>query len=128
MRGAARITLEPPTVSAVVSDSLVSPTATSGTTEPLTSVPTLTTSTVSLSHPSRIKLLELTIQKFSGSRTKWSTFWDMFEVSVHNNPTLPPIDKFSYLASFLKSTAAEAISGTVLSSANYEEAIGTLKR
>ena len=59
-RGADHISLEPPTGSAVTSDSHVSPTATSSTKEPLTSAPTLTTSTVSSPHPSRIKFPELT--------------------------------------------------------------------
>ena len=56
------------------------------------------------------------------------TFWDTFESAVHNNPTLTSIDKFNYLNSLLESTASEAISGLTLTSANYEEAIATLKR
>ena len=38
------------------------------------------------------------------------------------------IDKFSYLILLLESTAAEAIAGLKLTSANYEEAVATLKR
>ena len=56
------------------------------------------------------------------------TFWDTFESAVHNNPTLSSIDKFNYLNSLLESAAAEAIAGLTLMSANYEEAIDTLRR
>lgn len=38
------------------------------------------------------------------------------------------IDKFSYLHSLLDSIASDAIAGLTLTSANYEEAISTLKR
>lgn len=51
----------------------------------------------------------------------------LFESAVHNNPTLTSIDKFNYLKSLLESQASEAVSGLTLTSANYEEAISTLK-
>ena len=40
---------------------------------------------------------------------------------------LTNIDKFSYLILLLESTAAEAVVGLKLTSANYEEAVATLK-
>ena len=64
----------------------------------------------------------------NGDLTKWSTFWDLFESSVHNHPSLSGVDKFSYLHSLLEGTASEAISGLKLTSANYEEAIAVLKK
>ena len=60
--------------------------------------------------------------------TKWVSFWDSFESAVHRNPTLTDIDKFNYLRSYLDSTAADAVAGLTLTSANYAEAIATLKR
>ena len=75
-----------------------------------------------------VKLPKLSLKKFGGDLTKWMTFWDTFESAVHNNPTLTSIDKFNYLNSLLESAASEAISGLTLTSANYEEAITTLKR
>lgn len=129
--GADHIFLEPPTVSAVASDGLVSPTATSDTIKPLTSVHTLTTSTVTCRTHQELNCQNLQyFRKFSGDPAKWSNFWDMFEASVHIDSTLFPIDKFNYLASFLESAAAEAISGPALTSTsgNYGEAIATLKR
>ena len=81
-----------------------------------------------LMHSPRVKLPKLSLKRFNGDLTKWMTFWDTFESAVHNNPTLTSIDKFNYLNSPLESAAAEAIAGLTLMSANYEEAIATLRR
>ena len=56
------------------------------------------------------------------------TFWDLFNSSIHTNPILSSVDKFNYLTSLLESTAAKAIAGLNLTSANYDEAIATLKK
>ena len=47
---------------------------------------------------------------------------------MHSNPSLTNINKFNYLNSLLESAASDAISGLTLTSANYEEAIGVLKK
>ena len=78
--------------------------------------------------PSRVKLPELTLRKFNGDLTKWGTFWDTFESTIHKSPLLSPVEKFSYLQSLLESSAAEAVSGLAVTAANYEEAIKILKR
>ena len=75
-----------------------------------------------------MKLPKLSIKKFNGDLTKWVTFWDSFDSSIHSNPSLSNADKFNYLKSFLESTAAESIAGLTLTSAKYEEAVATLKR
>ena len=75
-----------------------------------------------------VKLPKLSLKKFSGDLTKLTIFWDTFQSSVHQNPTLTSIDKFSYLNSLLESTAAEVVAGLTLTSANYDEAVSTLKR
>ena len=77
---------------------------------------------------SYVKLPKLSLKKFNGDLTRWTTFWDIFEAAVHRNPALTNIDKFSYLTSSLESTAAEAIAGLKLTSANYNEAVATLNR
>ena len=79
-------------------------------------------------HSPHVKLPKLSLKKFNGDLTKWTTFWDAFESAVHKSPALTNIDKFSYLISLLESTAAEAIAGLKLTSANYEEAVATLRR
>ena len=81
-----------------------------------------------LPHSSCVKLPKLSLKRFNGDPTKWMTFWDTFESAVHDNAALTNIDKFSYLISLLESTASEAVAGLTLTSANYEEAVATLKR
>ena len=68
------------------------------------------------------------MKRFNGNVTKWIAFWDSFNSAVHNNPSLSNVDKFTYLHSLLDASAAEAIAGLTLSSANYEEAVTTLKQ
>lgn len=53
--------------------------------------------------------------------------WDLFSSAIHNNTNLTEIDKFNYLRSLLRSTAHEAVSGLMLTPADYKEAIVILK-
>ena len=76
----------------------------------------------------QVRLPKLSIRKFNGDLTRWVTFWDSFDSSIHTNPTLSSVDKFNYLISLLESSAAEAIAGLTLTSANYEEAVATLRK
>ena len=76
----------------------------------------------------QVRLPKLSIRRYNGDLTKWLPFWDSFKSSVHDNPTLSVIDKFVYLTSLLESVAADAIAGLSITSANYEEAISTLKK
>ena len=91
---------------------------------PHTIVPGVVTTSLP-SHTPLMKLPKLSLKRFNGDLTKWMTFWDTFEASVHTNPTLSSIDKL-YLNSLLESTAVEALSGLSLTSANYDEAVATL--
>jgi hypothetical protein len=72
-------------------------------------------------------LPKLILKRLSGDPSQWNQFWDTFEASIHNNPSLAPIAKLNYLKSFMDGTAAESIAGLSLSNANYEEAIVILK-
>ena len=77
---------------------------------------------------SRVKLPELSLRSFDGDITKWTTFWESYESSIHRNDGLSDIDKFNYLKSLLEKTAREAIEGLQLTSANYREAIAILEK
>ena len=79
-------------------------------------------------HSTKVKLPKLSLKKFNGDLTKWSTFWDCFESSVHGNSELSDVDKLNYLNSLLEGTAAEAVSGLKLTAVNYSEAIAILKK
>jgi hypothetical protein len=75
----------------------------------------------------RPKLPKLVLSKFKGNVANWTGFWDSYQVAVHDNTLLSPIDKFNYLNSLLEGAAARAIQGLSLTSANYEHAIALLK-
>ena len=76
----------------------------------------------------KVKLPKLALKRFNGDLTRWATFWDSFESSIHNHPGLSDIDKFNYLNTLLEGPASEAISGLKLTTANYSEAVAILKR
>lgn len=76
----------------------------------------------------RARLPKLTLRSFDGDITKWPSFWDSFESTIHGNEELSDIDKFNYLKSLLEHTAKDAISGLTLTTVNYQEAVEILKR
>ena len=51
-----------------------------------------------------------------------------FEFSIHFNPTLSTVDKFTCLNSLLESTAMRAVAGLKLTTTNYNKTIEMLKR
>ena len=65
---------------------------------------------------------------FEGDITQWIPFWDLYESAILQNSTFTEIDKLNYLRSLLKGTSCEAISGLMLTAANYGEAIMILKK
>ena len=71
----------------------------------------------------KLRLPKLSIKKFNGNLTAWTTFWDSFESTIHLNPELT-----NYLNSLLEQSAAESISGLTLTNANYEEAVAVFKK
>ena len=84
--------------------------------------------TAAIRHAPKVKLPKLTLKKFNGDLTKWTTFWDSYESSIHHNSQLSDIDKFIYLNSLLEGPASESISGLRLTAANYNEAVSILRR
>lgn len=76
----------------------------------------------------KVKLPKLALKRFNGDLTKWSTFWDSFESSIHNQPDLSDIDKFNYLNTLLEGPASEAISGLKITTTNYNEAVAILRK
>ena len=53
---------------------------------------------------------------------------DSYNSAIHQNSELSDIDKFNYLKSLLEKSAADAIAGLALTTANYNEAILILKK
>ncbi|XP_065917691.1 uncharacterized protein [Dysidea avara] len=83
---------------------------------------------MSLKHITKVKLPKLSLKRFNGDITQWSTFWDTFKSSIDSNPGLSNIDKFNYLKSLLEGPASEAVSGLKLTAPNYVEAVSILKK
>ena len=71
----------------------------------------------------KVRLPKIELKKFDGDIMKWQTFWDQYESSVHEQPYLSAVDKFSYLRSLLNSTASACIAGLALTNENYNEAV-----
>ena len=76
---------------------------------------------------SGVKLPKIDPKKFHGDPTKWQHFYDTFHAAVHSNPDLNNIEKFTYLAGYLKGAAEKCIEGLPLTEANYEVALNLLK-
>ena len=73
------------------------------------------------------KLPKLTLPKFRGDLTSWTSFWDSFKSTVHDNDAISKVDKFSYLKLLLEGTAARSIQGLTSSETNYNAAISLLQ-
>ena len=75
-----------------------------------------------------VKLPKLELRKFDGYILQWQGFRDQFNSAVHQNDHLSDIQKFSYLKSFLTSSASSVLSGLTLIENNYKEAVILLKQ
>ena len=60
-------------------------------TAPTTGYMTLVTPSPSITL--HVKLSKLSIKKFNGNSTKWVTFWDFFNSTIHSNLSLSNVDR-----------------------------------
>ena len=72
------------------------------------------------------KLPKLEFPVFKGNPLEWQSFYDQFNISIHQNKTLSDIDRFNYLRRYLAGQALATISGLTLNSENYKEALNIL--
>jgi len=93
--------------------------------------PVIPTHTFTPSHDTQkfgnSRLPKLTLPTFYGNPLTWQTFWDSFYVSIHANPNLSGIQKFTYLKAQLQGDTARAISGLPLKNTNYAHSIVLLE-
>ena len=82
----------------------------------------------SSSNSVKVKLPKLSLPHFNGNPTQWTTFWESFESTIHNNTDLSSIDKLKYLQTSLSGEAAQTISGLQITNENYDEAIELLEK
>ena len=73
------------------------------------------------------RLPSLDIPKFNGDPRLFSTFWDLYEQTIHRNPQLSNIQKFTYLKTLLSENALACTAGIRVTGENYETLISTLK-
>lgn len=78
-------------------------------------------------HTATVKLPKLELMKFYGDLLKWPEFWDSFESSIHDNPSLFPVDKMNYLKARLEGPPLAYIAGLHLSNHNYDNVVDLLK-
>lgn len=76
---------------------------------------------------SRIRLPKIVLPVFSGDYEDWYAYQDTFEKLIHFNEGLTEIEKFYYLRSSLKNTAAEVIGSIETTTANYHNAWTAIK-
>ncbi|XP_068227980.1 uncharacterized protein [Palaemon carinicauda] len=74
-----------------------------------------------------VRLSKLDLPRFTGDVLEWNSFWELYNVSVHQRGDLKLIQKFSYLQSLLAGDALKLISGFKLESVNYAQAISLLR-
>ena len=72
------------------------------------------------------KLPKLEFPVFKGNPLEWQSFYDQFNISIHQNKTLSDIDRFNYLRRYLARQALATISGLTLNSENYKEVFNFL--
>lgn len=72
--------------------------------------------------------LTVKIPIFHGDIMKWPEFWELFAISVHNNPGFVDIQKFVVLKSHLAGAALQSIQGIPVTHAGYCEAVIVLKK
>ena len=68
------------------------------------------------------KLPKLTLERFKGDVTTFQSFWEQFNSTIHENPSIPRTDKFKHLKALLEGPAARVIQGLTLTAANYDQA------
>ena len=76
----------------------------------------------------KVKLPKLELNPFDGNILNWQPFWDRLQSSRHSNSSISPVDKFTYLQSFLSTSINKCICGLITTAENYNEAVELLKQ
>lgn len=69
---------------------------------------------------------KLAVPKFKGDQKEYTSFRNQFDVLVHNNQSLQPVIKFSYLKAYLEGEPLKIINNLLLNDENYHLALGIL--
>ncbi|XP_018400324.1 PREDICTED: uncharacterized protein LOC108777841 [Cyphomyrmex costatus] len=94
------------------------------TSKEVTSSPTIDNITLT---NSLLKLLDINLPTFNGEYDQWITFRNTFEAIIDSNANLSKVQKFYYLQSAVKGSAAQCFQSLSLSNENYDAAWTLLK-
>nr|CAD2198585.1 unnamed protein product [Meloidogyne enterolobii] len=73
------------------------------------------------------KIAPMEIPKFSGEPEKWTSFWQCFELAIHDNPNIPDALKVHHLCNSLMGSAESTIQGYPRIAENYPIIVECLK-
>ena len=85
------------------------------------------TSSLGSNHRDNVRLPRIELPSFDGQYEDWKTFFDMFKGTVHEQQSLPKVQKLYYLRGALKGEAKRVLSHLPTTEANYDAAIQLLK-
>ncbi|KAF0295883.1 Importin subunit alpha-1 [Amphibalanus amphitrite] len=71
--------------------------------------------------------LTVAIPTFDGDVMRWPEFWELFLISVHDNPGYANVQRFVVLKSHLAGAALRAIQGIPVTGDGYVQAVSALK-
>uniref|UniRef100_A0A1B0D8P4 Uncharacterized protein n=1 Tax=Phlebotomus papatasi TaxID=29031 RepID=A0A1B0D8P4_PHLPP len=74
------------------------------------------------------EIIGTTIGRFYKKYSKWTTFYDTFRSTVHENSSISPVQKLQYLKRSLKGEAEGVLKNMAITEANYEIALDMLKK
>lgn len=83
---------------------------------------------ISFASVQRARLPPVDLPKFDGNIQEWESFYGFYKALVHEDDRYPAVQKFSYLRSSLSGQALDIVKGIPMTEANYEAALGKLKR
>lgn len=88
---------------------------------------TLGSSAAALSAPSPVpttyyaKPPPIRLEPFAGDVEKWARFWEQFQSSVDQNPSINVIDKHVFLRGYLEGEPRDSVEGIAITADTYEE-------
>ena len=75
-----------------------------------------------------VNLPQIEIPSFDGNILNWRSFWEQFQVAVHDKPQLGEVEKLTYLRDAVKGgPARNVIQGLTQTAESYQEAVQCLK-
>ena len=76
--------------------------------------------------PSPIKLPQIKLLTFNGDALDWENFWQSFKVHIHENPGIPNVSKYQFLADNLTGHPRNIVDNFRATSEGYEGAVASL--